>query len=168
MARGRVLATQGVSINISAPGIVHARVISALLALRSAEPNHKIVIEITETALITQIATASNHLRTLRQAGCLIALDDFGSGYSSLRYLSSMPVDVVKFDISMIRLLDHEQPHQRAITEKIATIVKDAGYSIVAEGIETPEMLAKVTAIGFDFAQGYLFAAPVCAGLLRR
>jgi len=158
MHSGRVPGGQGVSINISAPGIVHAKVITALLALRSAEPDHRIVIEITETALITQIATASNHLRTLRQAGCLIALDDFGSGYSSLRYLSSMPVDLVKFDISMIRLLDHQQAHQRAITEKIAVIVKDAGYQIVAEGIETEAMLAKVEAIGFDFAQGFLFS----------
>lgn len=158
LKQGRLPVGQGVSINISAPGIVHAKIITALLALRNAEPERKLVIEITETALITQIATASNHLRTLRQAGCLIALDDFGSGYSSLRYLSSMPVDLVKFDISMIRLLDHPQANQRALTEKIATIVKDAGYAIVAEGIENIATLNKVQAIGFDYAQGFLFA----------
>ena len=157
LERGHLPPGQGVSINISAPGIVHAKVITALLALRTAEPERKLMIEITETALITQIATASNHLRTLREAGCLVALDDFGSGYSSLRYLSSMPVDLVKFDISMIRLLNDPDPRQRALTEKIATIVKDAGYAIVAEGIENIATLNKVQAIGFDYAQGFLF-----------
>jgi len=150
----------GVSINVSAPGIVHAKVVDALLALRQAETIRKIVIEITETALITQMGVASAHIRQLREAGCLVALDDFGSGYSSLRYLSSMPVDLVKFDISMTRLLEHADPQQQLITAEVARMVKNAGYRIVAEGIETQALLEKVKEIGFDYAQGYYFGKP--------
>jgi diguanylate cyclase (GGDEF)-like protein len=160
MQHGRLPVGQGVSINVSAPGIVHAKVVDALLALREAEPGRKIVIEITETALITQMEVASAHIRQLRTAGCLIALDDFGSGYSSLRYLSSMPVDLVKFDISMTRLLEHSDPQQALITAEVAAMVKNAGYRIVAEGVETQAMLDRIKQIGFHYAQGYFFGKP--------
>jgi diguanylate cyclase (GGDEF)-like protein len=159
MDNGRLPAEMGVSINVSAPGIVHSKIVDALLALRQARMGRKIVIEITETALITQMSVASSHIQKLRDAGCLVALDDFGSGYSSLRYLSSMPVDLVKFDISMVRLLEHANPQQQ-ITAEMARMVKNAGYRIVAEGIETQAMLEKVRQIGFDYAQGYYFGKP--------
>jgi diguanylate cyclase (GGDEF)-like protein len=160
LEQGVLAADQGVSINISAPGIVQSNIVDALLELSHTQ-QRKIVIEITETTLITQMKTASRHIRQLREAGCLVALDDFGSGYSSLRYLSSMPVDIVKFDISMIRLLNAESPQQRVITEEMAAIVKTAGYQIVAEGIETEQMLESVQRIGFHYAQGFLFGKPV-------
>ena len=160
MQNGRLGPDLGVSINVSAPGIVHGKVVAALLALRQAAGNRKIVIEITETALITQMAVASEHIERLRRAGCLVALDDFGSGYSSLRYLSSMPVDLVKFDISMVRLLEHADPQQQVITSEVARMVRKAGYKIVAEGIETEALLDKVRTIGFDYAQGYYFGKP--------
>lgn len=151
---------QGVSINVSAAGIVHAKVVSALLELRRREHGRTLVVEITETALITQMETASEHLRQLRQAGILVALDDFGSGYSSLRYLASMPVDIVKFDLSMIRLLEHPSAQHRGITQGIAAMVRSAGYHVVAEGVETEAMLSRVIESGFDHAQGFLFDAP--------
>ena len=160
MSNGRLVAGQGVSINISAAGIVHSKVVDALFALRRSEQGRKIVIEITETALITQMAVASSHIQQLREAGFVVALDDFGSGYSSLRYLTTMPVDLVKFDISMIRLLEHENRREYFITGGIAALVKASGYKIVAEGIETREILEKAKNIGFDYAQGYLFDRP--------
>jgi diguanylate cyclase (GGDEF)-like protein len=160
IAKGSLGQNQGVSINVSAPGIVHAKVIEALIALCRDEAPRKIVIEITETALITQMETATAHIHQLRAVGCLLALDDFGSGYSSLRYLSSMPVDIVKFDISMIRLLEDPQPKQQRITVDVADIVKKAGYAIVAEGVESENLLSLVTGLGFDFAQGFYFGKP--------
>ncbi|HAN57225.1 MAG TPA: GGDEF-domain containing protein, partial [Betaproteobacteria bacterium] len=95
----------GVSINISGPSIVHPDINAKLMQLAPHIAYYKLVLEITETALITQIEQATANLNQLRQVGFHIALDDFGSGYSSLGYLSSMPVDMVKFDISMIRQL---------------------------------------------------------------
>ena len=151
---------QGISINISAPGIVNSKVISTLLDMKKHQPRRKIVIEITETALITQMEVATNHINQLRNAEFLVALDDFGSGYSSLRYLASMPVDIVKFDISMIRLLEQQNNEQYYITEEMAKIVKKAGYLSVAEGIESKTMLNRVIELGFDYAQGYLFGKP--------
>lgn len=160
MDTGRLPPGQGVSINISAPGIVNAKVMDTMVALLEAERDRKIVVEITETALITQMETATSNIRRLREAGALVALDDFGSGYSSLRYLSSMPVDLVKFDISMIRLLESGDPRQRLMMEEIARMVVAAGYELVAEGIERRELLEKVVRLGFSHAQGYLIGKP--------
>jgi diguanylate cyclase (GGDEF)-like protein len=154
---GRLGAATGLSINISPPGIIDDGVLQELLDLKRREPTRKIVVEITENALITQMDKASDNIARLREVGCLVALDDFGSGYSSLRYLASMPVDMVKFDISMIRLLADDDPRQRLMVGEIANIVSANGYQTVAEGVETEEHMARVVALGFDYAQGYLF-----------
>jgi EAL domain-containing protein (putative c-di-GMP-specific phosphodiesterase class I) len=148
---------QGVSINLSGPGVVSDEVLAALMALRRDFPERKIVVEITETALITQMETATAHLQELRQAGFLVALDDFGSGYSSLRYLASMPVDMVKFDMSLVRLLEQEDPRQRLLLQDIARMVASAGYEMVAEGIETETLLKGVIECGFSHGQGFYF-----------
>ncbi len=160
LTQGRLPAGQGVSVNLSAPSIVHAKVVAALAELIRAHPGRKIVVEITETALITQIEIASDNIRRLREAGCLVALDDFGSGYSSLRYLASMPVDLVKFDISMVRLLDSGDRRQQLMMEDISSLVVTSGYRMVAEGVETRELLDKVIRLGFSHAQGYYFDQP--------
>lgn len=150
----------GVAINISAPGLINSKVIDALEVLKAAYPERKIVVEITETDLITQMGSAVRHIQRLREAGCLVALDDFGSGYSSLRYLAAMPVDLVKFDISLVHQLQHAGPRQRMVVEDIARMVLNAGYELVAEGIETPELLSQVTRMGFSHAQGFYFDQP--------
>lgn len=160
MSLNRLGPEHGVSINISAPGIVNAKVIHALLALLESRQTRKIVVEITETALITQMETASQNISQLREAGALLALDDFGSGYSSLRYLTSMPVDIVKFDISMVQLLAQGNARQRAMIQEIAALVRAADYLIVAEGVENATLLEMVTRIGFTHAQGFHFGMP--------
>ena len=160
MTLGRLPAGQGVSVNLSAPSIVNAKVVDALIELIHKQPGRKMVAEITETALITQIEVASDNIRRLRETGCLVALDDFGSGYSSLRYLASMPVDLVKFDISMVRLLESGDRRQCLMMEEIANLVVTAGYEMVAEGVETRELLDKVISLGFSHAQGFYFDQP--------
>ena len=155
LAAGLPELRQGVSINLSGPGVVSDKVIQALIELKGDHPACKIVVEITETALITQLAVATANIERLRQAGCLVALDDFGSGYSSLRYLVNMPVDMVKFDMALIHLLIKGDPRQVLLVEDIAEIVVTAGYALVAEGVENETLLAKVKALGFGYAQGY-------------
>ncbi len=156
---GLIPAGIGVSLNVSGPGIVNARVTEKLMQFAPMLSKIKLVLEVTETSLITQIAQASANLNRLRKAGFVIALDDFGSGYSSLRYLAGMPVDLVKFDISMVRSL--EVPGRQAVfVEDLARLIKDAGYKLVAEGIESKALLDRVTALGFSHAQGFHIGRP--------
>jgi EAL domain-containing protein (putative c-di-GMP-specific phosphodiesterase class I) len=169
LAAGRIPAGAGVSLNVSGPGIVNARVNDKLMQYAPLMPAYKLVLEVTETSLITQIAQASTNLNRLRREGFTIALDDFGSGYSSLRYLSSMPVDLVKFDISMVHSLE-ETGRQALFVEDLARMIKDAGYKLVAEGIESEALLQRVTALGFSHAQGFHIGRPaaLAAGSLAR
>lgn len=148
----------GISINISGPSIIKPEIIEWMSPFIPFIGRYKLVIEVTETSLITQIDVASRHLNRLREAGFLVALDDFGSGYSSICYLANMPVDIVKFDISLIRGLGDEQ--QLTIVSHLATMIREAGYLLVAEGIESDQLAEQVKGIGFNYGQGYLFGRP--------
>jgi diguanylate cyclase (GGDEF)-like protein len=155
----------GVSLNISGPSIVHPDICEKLGQFKTFLGRYKLVIEITETALITQLQQASANLDFLRSEGFVVALDDFGSGYSSLGYMANMPVDVVKFDISLIRSLDKDKRHS-AMVESLVQMINKAGYQVVAEGVETEQMLEKVRKIGFSHVQGYLFGKPSAKAML--
>lgn len=150
----------GVSINVSGVSIVTQSITDKLLTFAKFLDRYQLVVEITETALITHINHASSNLNQLRKAGFIIALDDFGSGYSSFRYLSSMPVDVVKFDVSLIQNLE-EGCRQGDIVKNLAKLIHDAGFRLIAEGIETEATLDLVTQLGFNYAQGYFLGPPV-------
>jgi diguanylate cyclase (GGDEF)-like protein len=156
---GKIPPGKGVSFNVSGPGVIDPGVLEKINDLAIYLKHYSLTIEVTETALITQLHLASSILNKLRQNGFKIALDDFGSGYSSLSYLSNMPVDSVKFDISLIRQLLTKN-RQSIIIENLAAMVIKAGYSLVAEGVETEEVLEKVTQLGFSYGQGYLFGRP--------
>jgi diguanylate cyclase (GGDEF)-like protein len=159
LEQGLIPPRTGISLNVSGPGVINPKIIGKLLGLGRFLDRYHLVIEVTETALITQLHQASANLNKLRQDGFEIALDDFGSGYSSLGYLANMPVDIIKFDISMVRHLD-AGGRQGLIVENLATMVIKAGYHLVAEGIETEKTLQKIVGIGFSRGQGYLFGRP--------
>lgn len=148
----------GISLNLSGPTLSNPQVKDWLEPFRSHMDAHRFILEITETALITHLGVANEVLDQLRLMGFEVALDDFGSGYSSVRYLASMPVDVVKFDISLIRLLANDT--QRSIVLHMARMILESGYKLVAEGIESEEQLAQVREAGFAFGQGFLFGRP--------
>jgi len=149
----------GVSINLSAHTLMQPNLLQHLSDLLPLAALHPIIFEVTETDLITQMQHVTENLSRLREHGMLVALDDFGSGYSSIRYLASMPVDIVKFDIDMIRDLEGE-PSRRAIVENAARMVREAGYQLIAEGIETPAQQELATTMGATHLQGYLFGKP--------
>jgi diguanylate cyclase (GGDEF)-like protein len=159
LEQGIIPARTGISLNVSGPGVISPKIFEKLLELGRFLDRYRLIIEVTETALITQLHQASANLNKLRQDGFKIALDDFGSGYSSLGYLANMPVDIIKFDISMVRHLD-AGGRQGLIVENLASMVIKAGYHLVAEGIETEKTLLKIVGSGFSRGQGYLFGRP--------
>lgn len=158
--RGVVPDTLNISLNLAGPTLLHPELGKQLMMLKPYLSRHKILLEVTENALITELWQASEVLRKLRGHGFSVALDDFGSGYSSLRYLASMPVDIIKFDIAMVHDLERED-RQQIIVRDMARMIRDAGYQLVAEGVETEAMLNKVTEVGFTHAQGFLFGQPL-------
>lgn len=150
-----------ISINIDGDTLMHHDFMEQIAALKPHLQRlpQSIVLEITETALISELKEAGSRLQQLRQLGYTIALDDFGSGYSSLRYLASMPADIIKFDINLIRDLE-SNTGQAEVTADIARMIRRAGYQLVAEGIESEALLAKVKSLGFTHVQGFLFGKP--------
>jgi diguanylate cyclase (GGDEF)-like protein len=159
LEQGLLPAGSGVAVNLSGSSIIDASMPPLIRQLSRYLKDFKVVLEITENALITPLAQASNHLEELRRAGFKVALDDFGSGYSSVRYLASMPVDLVKFDITMIQALQEEGREGLIVTD-LARMIRDAGYELVAEGIESLDAAEKVKALGFSHAQGHYFGHP--------
>lgn len=156
---GKIPQGRGITFNLSGPGLVDPLVLEKINSLAIYLDKYTLIIEVTETALITQLHLASTILNKLREKGFKIALDDFGSGYSSLSYLANMPVDCVKFDIMLIRQL-FEGTRQSIIIENLASMVLKAGYDLIAEGVETEEILLRIKQLGFTRGQGYLLGRP--------
>lgn len=123
-------------------------------------PPEAIVAEVTESGLMTDITSNSHRLQELRETGIRIAVDDFGQGYSSLAYLSDLPVDLLKIDRRFVDHIDREESNQ-AIVTAVVSLSKSLGLQIVAEGVERTEELDYLTAAGSDFIQGFLLSRPL-------
>jgi diguanylate cyclase (GGDEF)-like protein len=159
MKSGRFPEHTGVSINLSSMALTLPDLADHLCDLEKFNDRYYCVLEVTETTLISNINSASLKLSDLRSRGFKIALDDFGSGYSSIRYLASMPIDIVKFDISMIRQLAEEGPE--SVISGTAQVILNSGYRLVAEGIETDQVRDMVISMGASHLQGYLISPPL-------
>ncbi len=123
-------------------------------------PAERLVLEITETATVSDMAGAITRLRELKSLGLHIALDDFGTGYSPLNYLRSFPVDILKIDRSFVRNVA-QSGEDRAIVRGVIDIAHHLGLRTVAEGIEEPEQLDIMRDLGCDSGQGFLWTRPV-------
>jgi EAL domain-containing protein (putative c-di-GMP-specific phosphodiesterase class I) len=123
-------------------------------------PAQAIELEITESVLLDDHQQVAEELASLRAIGVRLALDDFGSGYSSLSYLKRFRFDLLKIDRSFVAGLPHN-PDDVSLVRAILAMAKGLDLKVVAEGVETREQLSFVTAHGCDFAQGYLFARPL-------
>jgi EAL domain-containing protein (putative c-di-GMP-specific phosphodiesterase class I) len=154
----------GVAVNLSAaqfhsPGIVAA--VQKALRDTGLDPT-RLEIEITETVLISEMDRALAILAALRQMGVRIALDDFGTGYSSLSYLRKLPFDKIKIDRSFVRDLSTHSESQ-AIVSALIGLASELGVGVTAEGVETPDQLARLRASGCEEAQGFLISRPQSA-----
>jgi diguanylate cyclase (GGDEF)-like protein len=120
----------------------------------------RLELEITETVMLHDTDSILATLRQFQELGIHIAMDDFGTGYSSLSYLRRFPFDRIKIDQSFVRELD-KQPGCMAIVRAVASLGKDLGIAITAEGVETPQQLDTLEKEGCTEIQGYLFSRPV-------
>jgi len=120
----------------------------------------RLELEITETAMISDMERTTHVLRQLKALGVTIAMDDFGTGYSSLSTLRAFPFDKIKLDRSFMTELDGAAPQSRAIIRAVLTIGESLSIPVLAEGVETPEQLAFLRAQGCNEVQGYLLGRP--------
>ncbi len=121
-----------------------------------------IVLEITEDAAMGDVKTAMEILSRFRLKGFGLSMDDFGTGYTSLRELYRMPFNEIKIDRSFLEDMDETQ-EARTIVRSITNLAHDLGLSVCAEGVETTEALKAINEIGCDTAQGFLAGRPAPA-----
>lgn len=152
------------SLNISAIQFNRRDFVHTLLSLiEKYEIDPKLIeLEITESILIDDFESVVNKLRTLKEYGIKISLDDFGTGFSSLSYLKGLPIDTLKIDKSFIDTVIDDNS-TKVITESIIAMVKKLGCETVAEGVETPEQLAYLQGVNCDNIQGFLLGKPMPA-----
>jgi EAL domain-containing protein (putative c-di-GMP-specific phosphodiesterase class I) len=122
-------------------------------------PPQVICFEITETAVIHNIARASDFIRSLKRLGCRFALDDFGSGLSSFAYLKTLPVDYLKIDGEFVRDMVNDRIDD-AMVAAINNIGHVMGIKTIAEFVENSAILDRLRELGVDYAQGYGIAVP--------
>ena len=127
--------------------------------LASDIPTGRFVLEVVESEKIVDIENLLQLLDFCREAGCRVALDDVGAGYSSLNLLARIKPDFIKIDMSLIRDVDHD-PYVRRVTEKILELAKELQVETVVEGVETVSQWQWAAEQGAEYAQGYLFARP--------
>jgi diguanylate cyclase (GGDEF)-like protein/PAS domain S-box-containing protein len=150
-----------VSINLSGTSLSEERTVAFILeqARRHAVPAGKICFELTETAALNNLPVAIEVMRALKREGFSLAIDDFGSGFTSFAYLKSLPVDFIKIDGSYVKgMLDDRI--DRAMVTAIRQIAAVIGVRTVAEWVESPALAAELSAVGIDYAQGYGIARP--------
>ena len=154
-------ATQTWAVNISGASINDNRFLRFLEQEidRSGLPAGAICFEITETAAISNITRAREFISTMKAAGCLFALDDFGSGLASFAYLQHLSVDFLKIDGSFVRQVA-DSALDRSIVEAVVRIGHTLGIQTIAECVEHEKSLVRLVALGVDYAQGYFLHRP--------
>ena len=117
-------------------------------------------LEITESSVIHDMTEAIEKISSLRDLGFTISIDDFGAGYSSLGYITQIPLDYLKVDKSLI---DHVTDDQRssAVVQAIVAMARGLGVKVIAEGVEEYEQLHHLQSTGCDQVQGYIFSKPL-------
>ena len=120
----------------------------------------RLQLEITESVVMGEDEQAISILEELREIGVQIAIDDFGKGYSSLNYLKELPVDALKIDKSFVEGLRRDVA-DAAIIRLIVDLAHTLRLEVTAEGVESPEQLARLAQMGCDLGQGYYFSKPL-------
>ena len=166
--RNDTMANLPVAINISLPQVDADLPAHLLGKLREhGLPPRLLHLELTESMLMRDLDRAGSMLREMSEGGITIAIDDFGSGYSSLSVLKSLPIDILKIDQSFIRELG-KTAGDTAIVAAVVSMARALALRVVAEGVETREQLALLKSLGCDEYQGYYYSKPLPADFLER
>ena len=149
----------GVAVNLSARTLIERDLPDRIeeMCQRWAVPTSSLVLEITESMVVADPARALPILARLHELGVEIAVDDFGTGFSSMDYLKRLPVREVKIDRSFVTSMVTDA-RDAAIVRCTIDLARSLGLRVVAEGVETPEVRARLTALGCDQAQGFSFS----------
>lgn len=151
-----------VSINVSSVQFKQTNLVDNVknaLALTGL-PSNLLELELTESAVMSDVEDNIDRLQQLKNMGVTIAVDDFGTGYSSLSYLKKFPIDTLKIDRSFIVDIDNNE-NDAAIVKAIMLLAETMQLSVVAEGIETLEQLRVLDGYGCKYIQGYFFSRPL-------
>jgi diguanylate cyclase (GGDEF)-like protein len=163
---GRLLA---VSVNVATGDLLEAEFLNLVRSLleRYELPGEAVVIEITETTIITDFLRSQAVILELRDMGIVVSIDDFGAGFTSLAYLSSLAVGELKLDRTFITALNAEgNGREMELVRATINLGHDMGLRVVAEGIEDVETLDLIGDLGCDLAQGYFISRPSPASRL--
>ena len=155
-----------VAVNVSLKQLLSSGFVEGVATAlqQSGLPPRALELELTESILADDTVAVGELLRQLKALGVVLAIDDFGTGYSSLSYLMHYPFDYIKIDRSFIRDMMHNRDHA-VLTNAIVTMARSLKLGVVAEGVETPEQLARVREMGCDEIQGFYFSQAVSATL---
>jgi diguanylate cyclase (GGDEF)-like protein len=150
-----------VSVNLSAKQLQHPDLVVEVeeAIVRSGLNPASLILEITESVLMSDVDVARQRIRDLKRLGVQVAIDDFGTGYSSLSYLRRFDLDVLKIDRYFIEGV-HFASEESALVRAIIDLGKSLHMQVIAEGVEVVEQLTELRALECDLAQGYLFSRP--------
>jgi diguanylate cyclase (GGDEF)-like protein len=152
-----------VAVNLPAPVLAHDRIVEVIAGLleKHSLPAGALIVEVTESAVMTRPERSAQRLRAMRALGVRVAMDDFGTGYTSLALLTQLPLDELKLDRAFV--LRIHDPQERVIVEAVARMARGLGLTLVAEGVEDQHTADTLRALGFDLLQGYHFGRPMPA-----
>jgi len=149
-----------ISVNLSAREFRDAGLLGRLQTAVGLLQTARLEVEVTESLVMHNVELAQRLLERIRAQGVGVSLDDFGTGFSSLSYLKTFPLDVLKIDQSFVRGLESD-PQDRAIVKTIVDLAQNLGLRTVAEGVEAAAQATVLHDLGVNELQGYLFARPM-------
>lgn len=132
--------------------------IEALLRAHAIDPT-RLILEVTETAAISDMARAGDFCRGAQRLGCAVALDDFGAGFGSFRYLKRLPFDYLKIDGDFVRALPRSHKDQ-LVVQALVRVAQGMGKRTIAEYVGGQETIALLRSYGVDYAQGFAIGRP--------
>ena len=153
------------AVNVSAYQFARAdfpESVAQVLRKRGISPD-RLELELTETAIMGDVAKSASQLCEIRNLGMDVSIDDFGTGYSSLSYLQRLPVDAIKIDRSFVQALSASPQSSLTMIQAIVNLAHDLNLRVVGEGVETEEQLRHLQQVRCDLTQGYLLDRPLTA-----